>query len=412
MATPEGKVGASAPAVSGSAWAVLRERPFRALWLADFINNLGFFAQAVGAGWLMTSLTSDAHVIALVQTATSLPLFVLAIPAGILADLVDRRRLIRDANILLTLVAAALAALTFAGHASVFALLAFTFVLGAIDALQEPAWGALIPEVVSARALPSAIALNGIGFNLTRVLGPPIAGFLVAVTGPAAAFAINAASFVPTIAVMRPRAGWRWPTRTAFADGFAKTWSVARTSVGVRRVLARNAAFSTCSSVLFALMPLLVREHFHGSAVQLGVLLGALGAGSVTIAQFFGEVRTRLGIEGAVFIGTVTLGACVIVAGCTPWFPLAVVALFVAGFGWLTVLSTLNTSIQFAVDPQHRAAGFALYLVTSQGINAVGAALWGIVASAGGVGTAFVAAGALFIILGAATRRIPLPWSQ
>jgi MFS family permease len=393
------------------AWSVLREAPFRAIWTADFIANLGLFAQAVGAGWLMTSLTSDAHVIALVQTASSLPLFVLAIPAGILADLVDRRRLIRDANILLTIVAAALAALTFAGHASVFALLAFTFVLGTIGAFQEPAWGALIPEVVSARDLPSAIALNGISFNLTRVLAPPLAGLLVAVTGPAAAFAINAASFVPTIAVMRPRARSAWPTLTAFRAGFAETRTVARTSVAVRRVLARNASFSVCSSVLFALMPLLVRTHFHGSALDLGLLLGSLGAGSVAIAQSFGRIRARLGVTGAVFAGTLTLGTCVIVVGTTPWFPLACIAMFVAGLGWLTVLATLNTAIQFAVEPQHRASGFALYLVTSYGINAIGAAAWGAVAAAAGIGTAFVAAGALFILLATATRRIPLPWN-
>jgi predicted MFS family arabinose efflux permease len=393
------------------AWSVLRERVFRAVWLVDFVSNLGYFAQAVGAGWLMTSLTSDPHVVALVQTASSLPLFILAVPAGVLADLMDRRRLIRDANAALVVLAALLSVATWTGHVTVAVLLGATFALGAVAALQEPAWGALIPDIVPTAELPSAISLNGIAFNLPRVLGPPLAGLLVAVAGPAAAFAVNAASFVPVVFVMRPQRVASRLTLAAFRAGFANAISVARTSIPLRRVLGRNAAFSVCSSVLFSLLPLLARVHFHASAAQYGILIGALGAGSVAVAQVVDRIRAALGVAGAIFTGTVVLGVCVALTGLTSSYALACAALFVAGLGWLTVLSSLNTSIQFAVVPAHRAGGYALYLVTSQGISAFGAACWGVLADAIGVGATFAAAGTLFVVLGLVTRRIPVPWS-
>jgi MFS family permease len=393
------------------AWSVLRVPFFRAVWIADFIQNLGYFSQAVGAGWLMTSLTLNPHVVALVQTASSLPLFILAIPAGVLADLMDRRRLIRNANATLVVLAALLALAVWTGHVSVGILLAAIFVLGSVAALQEPAWGALIPEIVSTAELPSAISLNGIAFNLPRVLGPPLAGLLVAVAGPAAAFAVGAASSVPVVFVMRPQRVASRFALAAFRDGFANAITAARRSIPLRDVLGRNAAFSICSSVLFSLLPLLARVHFHASAEQYGILIGSLGAGSVVVAQFVDRIRAALGVAGAIFTGTVVLGVCVALAGLTPSYALACAALFVAGLGWLTVLSSLNTAIQFAVSPEHRAGGFALYLLTSQGINAFGAACWGVLADAIGVGSTFAAAGTLFVVLGLATRRIPVPWS-
>jgi MFS family permease len=392
------------------AWAVLRLPGFRMVWLADFASNLGFFAQSVGAGWLMTSLTQDAHLVALVQTATSLPLFLVAIPSGVLADLVDRRGLIRRVNALMIVIAAALAILTAVNLITPATLLIGIFALGIADAVQEPAWGALIPEIVSASDLPSAIALNGINFNLSRVLSPPLAGLLVAAVGPAAAFGINAISFVPTIAVMQPRKTQGRVTIEALRTGFVKTLQLATTSVSIRDVLFRLAAFGACSSVLFALLPLYVRTTLHANSTEFGLLFGAIGAGSVAVAQFLGVMRRKIGVPNSVLLGTVVLGCSVIAFGLTHSMLVAYAVLFLAGFGWLTVLSSLNTAIQFAVPPEHRASGFALYLVTSQGISAFGSAGWGAFAASFGIGTAFVCAGALFIVLGLVTWRVPLPW--
>lgn len=393
-----------------SAWSVLAQPAFRAVWIADFTSNLGFFAQAVGAGWLMTSLTTSATIVSLVQTASSLPLFLIAIPAGVLADLVDRRALIRMTNISLLVLVAVLALLTVEHAVTPVILLGATFVIGLVDALQEPAWGALIPDIVSDRDLPAAIALNGIDFNLSRIASPPLAGLLVGIVGPAAAFAANALSFVPTIVVMRPQTPKIPIKLTAFRDGITGAFAIARTSAPIRDVLVRNAAFGVCASVIFALLPVYARLDLHATATQFGFLYAMLGVGSVVVAQIFGPLRARLGIANATLLGTVVLGICLTIFGLARSLWLGYFLLFVAGFGWLTVLSVLNTAIQFAVPAEHRGAGFALYLVTAQGVIALGAALWGVFAARFGSAEAFTCAGILLIVLGIATRCVPLPW--
>ena len=393
-----------------SAWRVLALRPFRAVWIADFVSNLGFFAQGVGAGWLMTSLTTNAPIVSLVQTASSLPLFLFAIPAGVIADVVDRRRLIRMTNVTLALLVGILALLTAKHVVTPAVLLSATFVIALVDAIQEPAWGALIPEIVPDRDLPAAIALNGIDFNLSRVIGPPAAGLVVGLAGPAAAFALNALSFVPTVAVMRPQARRAWPKPAALRDGIKATLAIVRTSAPVRDVLLRNAAFSVCASVIFALLPLYARVGLHATPTQFGFLFAMLGLGSVTVAQILEPLRTRFGTANTVLLGTIVLGICLTIFGLAHSLWIGYFVLFVAGFGWLTVLAVLNTAIQFAVSAEHRAAGFALYLVTSQGVTALGSLLWGAFAARFGIAEAFTCAGILFIAIGIATRCVPLPW--
>jgi MFS family permease len=289
--------------------------------------------------------------------------------------------------------------------------LAATFALGLVGALQAPAWGALIPEIVAPENLAPAVGLNAVNYNLSRVIGPPLAGVLVAAAGPAIAFAVNAISFVPTALVMRPHAAGKPLAAAAFRAGFTRTLALARSSAAVQNVLVRNATFGICASVIFSLLPLLARVDLHASPAQFGLLYGALGCGSVTVAQVLGRVREALGVAGAIFAGTLLLGCCAVGLGLTTSLPLAFALLFVAGFGWLTVLSSLNTAIQFAVPPERRASGFALYLVTSQGVMAIGAFSWGAFAAAFGVGATFVAAGAAFLLLALVTRRVPVPWT-
>jgi MFS family permease len=300
-----------------SAWRVLALRPFRAVWIADFVSNLGFFAQGVGAGWLMTSLTTNAPIVSLVQTASSLPLFLFAIPAGVIADVVDQRRLIRMTNVMLAVLVGILALLTAKHVVTPAVLLSATFVIALVDAIQEPAWGALIPEIVPDRDLPAAIALNGIDFNLSRVIGPPAAGLVVGLAGPAAAFALNALSFVPTVVVMRPQARRAWPKLGALRDGIKATLAIVRTSAPVRDVLLRNAAFSVCASVIFALLPLYARVGLHATPTQFGFLFAMLGLGSVAVAQILEPLRTRFGTANTVLFGTIVLGICLTIFGLT-----------------------------------------------------------------------------------------------
>ena len=323
-----------------SAWRVLALRPFRAVWIADFVSNLGFFAQGVGAGWLMTSLTTNAAIVSLVQTASSLPLFLFAIPAGVLADVVDRRRLIRVTNVMLAALVGILAFLTAEHVVTPAVLLSATFVIALVDAIQEPAWGALIPEIVPDRDLPDAIALNGIEFNLSRVVGPPVAGLVVGIAGPAAAFTLNALSFVPTVVVMRPQARPIWPKPAALRDGIKATFAIVRTSAPVRDVLLRNAAFGVCASVIFALLPLYARVGLHGATrTQFGFLFAMLGLGSVTVAQFPRALARALryrqhGVAGHHRAGDLSndLRARAIAAD-------RLFRLVCGGFSWLTVLS-------------------------------------------------------------------------
>ncbi|HJZ14723.1 MAG TPA: MFS transporter [Stellaceae bacterium] len=388
----------------------MSRRLFRNLWTADFISNLGFFAQSVGAGWLMTSLTRDARLISLVQTASSLPLFLAAIPAGVFADFVDRCALIRLVNIVLVVLTAALALLTWGHGATPVVLLIATFVIGLAGAIAEPAWAALIAEVVSKRDLPSAVALIGVDFNLSRVVSPPLAGLLIAVGGPAAAFAATAASFIPTVLVMPSGLPVTRPPWNAFLEGIRRTIGLAWTSRPVRSVLLLTAAFSVCSSVLFSLLPLYARTQLHADPTQFGILFGAIGAGSVMVAQALDQLRRRFGVANLIAGGTFLLGLCFIAFGVGKSLPVGYVILFVAGFGWFAVLSTLNTAIQFAVSSEHRAAGFSVYIVTAQGVLAFGSAMWGAFAARFGSAESFVVAGVLFVVLGIATRCAPLPW--
>ena len=395
---------------SDSARRVLSLQKFRVVWIVDFVSNLGFFAQAVGTGWLMTSLTTNAALVSLVQTAASLPLFLVAIPAGVLADLVDRRRLIRITNVALAVPVGILALLTAEHVVTPAVLLGATFIIASVEAIQEPAWGALIPEIVPENDLPAAVSLFGIDFNLSRVVGPPVAGLLVGIAGPAAAFAVNALTFVPTIVVMRPQARWVWPKLAALRDGTITSFAIARTSAPVREVLLRNASFGVCASVIFALLPLYARVGLHATSTQFGFLFAMLGLGSVTVAPILNYLRVRFGIANTVLLGTIVLGICLVIFGLARSLWVGYFVLFAAGFGWLTVLSVLNTAIQFALPPAHRAAGFAFYLVTSQGVMALGSLLWGAVAARIGSAEAFMCAGILFIALGIVTRCVPLPW--
>jgi MFS family permease len=391
---------------------VLALRPFRVVLIADFVSNLGFFAQAVGTGWLMTSLTTNAAIVSLVQTAASLPLLLVAIPAGVLADLVDRRRLIRITNVALAVPLSILALLTAKHLVTPALLLSATFIIASVEAIQEPAWGALIPDIVPNPDLPAAVALFGIEFNLSRVVGPPLAGLLVGIAGPAAAFAVNALTFVPTIAVMRPKARWVWPRLEALRDGTARSFAIARASPPVRDVLVRNASFGVCASVIFALLPLYARVDLHATPTQFGVLFAMLGLGSITVAPMLGPLRERFGVANTVLLGTIVLGICLTIFGLARSLWIGYFVMFAAGFGWLTVLSILNTAIQFALPAEHRATGFALYLVTSQGVMALGSLLWGVVGARFGSAEAFISSGILFIGIAIATRCVPLPWKS
>ncbi len=280
-------------------WAPLREPLFRGLWIASVISFTGTWVQNVGSGWFMASLTPSAMMVALVQAASSLPVFLVAIPAGALADMLDRRRLLIFAQTWMMLVAFALATLAGLHLVGPALLLALTFLLGLGAVINDPAWQAIAPDVVSAPRLASGIALNSVGFNIARAIGPPLGGLVIALAGPPAAFALNGLSFLGVILFLR---GWR-PERTAPAIPLSRLlhcigegWRHLSTSPQVKAVLVRTGLFTLFASALWALLPLKAQPF---GPIGYGLMLASFGFGAFLSSWILPGLRVRLGSTNA-----------------------------------------------------------------------------------------------------------------
>ena len=401
-------VPARVPEPSPSQWAALRRPVFRALWTAQAASLVGTWAQTVGAQWYLTTESGRPELVALVQTATSLPVLLLALPAGVLADLLDRRRLIVVTQTGALLVVAALAAVTLTGRLTPTLLLMFTAALGVGVALTNPAWQASVPELVVRAELPAAAALNGIAVNAARAVGPAVGGVLVAAAGVGWTFAFNAATYVAFVLALLTR--WHPPPR-AERQGSEGVGAAVRLGVGyvrnapaMRRVLARTGLWALPGSALWALLPLVASGRLGLGSSGYGVLFASLGLGAVAGAALLGPVRARvppgrvLAVAGLVYAGALA----VLALGRST--PLAVVVLLLAGGAWLSVLSTLNATAQLILPGWVRARALATYLLVFSGGQALGAALWGAVAGRASVEVALLAA-AVVMVLGTATLR-------
>ena len=370
---------------------------FRAVWLASMSSNLGALVQAVGASWLMTQLSPSEQMVALVQASTALPIMLLALPAGAVADNLDRRRVMLGAQGFMLAASAALALCAWAGWLTPWWLLAFTFAIGCGTAFNNPAWQASVGDMVPRAALPGAVAMNSMGFNIARSVGPALGGAIVAAAGAAGAFAANALSYVALIAVL-----WRWrPERRprtlpreriplAMVDGLRYVALSPR--IGV--VLARGAAFGAVASAVPALMPLVARDLVTGGPLTYGVLLGAFGLGAVGGALLSGRLRRALSTEAIVRLASAAVAAGAIATGASGSLALTVPALMVAGAGWVLALSTFNVSVQMSTPRWVVARALALYQMATFGGMAAGSWGFGLLAEREGVGPALLAAGA------------------
>jgi len=392
-------------------WRPLALPVFRALWIASVASNVGTVMHDTAAGWLMTSLSRSAILVALMQTASSLPMFLLSLPSGALADVVDRRRLLMVTQAWMLAAAGTLGVLTVLHVTSPWVLLGLTFTMGLGNALNGPAWQAVTPELVAAEDLTAAVALGGAGYNLGRAVGPAIAGFIIAAAGSGAVFLLNAASFVGVLIVLsrwqrRPRQSLS-PTERVMGAMRAGTRYV-RHSLAMRAVLVRAGVFILCGSALWALLPLLARHVLGLGSVGYGVLLGCLGAGAVAGAVLLPSLQARFSIDQVVGGGTVLFAAAIAALGAVRSPLLAGVTMAAAGVAWLVVMSSLNVAAQTVLPAWVRARGLAVYLLVFQGGLAAGSALWGAVASHEGIPYAFVYA-ALGLLVGlAAALRYPL----
>ncbi|MCW2508837.1 MAG: family transporter, partial [Modestobacter sp.] len=410
-----------------SAWAPLRRPWFRALWSAQFVANTGTWAQTVGAQWLMGDLGGSALQIALVQTAATLPVFLLVVPAGALGDIVDRRRLLLLSQTLMLLAAAALAVLTAAGVVTPNRLLALTAVLACGQALAAPCFQAVQPELVTREELPQAALLNGANGNVARAVGPAIGGLLIAAAGPAAAFGLNAVSFLGVLAVL-----YRWPRpateRPLGAEPIGQAIRAGvryvRSAPAFGSVLARSALFMVFASGLWALLPALARGPLGMGPNGYGGLLAAVGLGAVLGTAVLPWARARWGSGPVVTGATLTYAAAVAVVGVRPSTAGVVAALMLAGLSWIAVQSTLGAAAQLVLPGWARARALAYFQLVFMGGQALGALAWGAVADAFGLSAAFlipagglVVTSAVGLLLGPLrsdhdVRHSALPWPE
>ena len=340
-----------------SAWSPLSQPLFRALWIASVASNVGTWMQNVGAEWLMTNLAPTPFMVALMQTAESAPLFLLALPAGALADIVDRRRLLLVTQSWM-LAAAALALLTLMGVVNSWLLLILTFALGLGAALNAPVWQAVIPELVSREELPSAVSLNSVAFNIARAVGPALGGFIVAAIGSWAVFLLNAASFLGVLSVLyrwqRARRESVWPTERVVGAMRAGLRYV-RYAPELRAVLVRTAVFISCGSALWAMLPLLARRELGLGAVGYGVLLGGLGAGAVLAAFILPKVRQKISIDLMIACMIFLFAIVNLTLAYLRIFWLLFCAMIAGGVAWMTIMSSFNIAVQSVVPSWVRA---------------------------------------------------------
>ncbi|MGG5889044.1 MFS transporter [Falsiroseomonas sp. HC035] len=388
----------------------LRHDAFRALWIASLASNTGLWIQNTGAGWLMTSLDPSPIMVSLVQAAAMLPVFLFALPGGALADILDRRMTLIGAQLWISLAGLALAGLAWLDMLGAWGLLALTFAIGAGTAVIFPTWAAATPELVPPDDLVQAVALNGVGFNLARALGPALGGFVLAAAGPVAAFGLNALAF---LALLWALVAWRRPAppstglppeRLPAAVRAGLRFAVA--SPGMRAAILRACAFFFFAAAVWALLPLLVREGLGLGPAAFGTMLGLAGAGAVAAGLALPWLRARVPEGRLVFLASLAAYAAMAALGLATHWAMAGPALLVFGAAWLLAGSTLGAAAQVSAPGWARARALGIYHLSFFGALAVGSALWGWVGLRLGVPSALL----LCAATGAATALLVRPW--
>jgi MFS family permease len=365
-----------------SPWHPLRIAIFRNLLIADLVSDIGTFMQTVGAAWLMTTLTTSSLYVALIQTASALPFFLLALPAGSIGDILDRRKLILGTEIWMLAIAVILAVTTFTGAMTPWLLLLLTLALSLGDAIESPTWRATFPDLVKKDDLTPALALNGIEFNLARAVGPGLAGLIIAAVGVATAFLLDALSFLGVIFVIfmwkRPKRKSTLPMET-LGGASAAAIRYVRYSPGIRTLLLRSGIVIFFASSLWALLPAVAKE-LSKSALGYGFLLGSFGVGAVFGAVVLQRVRSKLSTETMVSGATAIFGATLLSTAALHNLALLCALMLLGGGSWTAFMSLFNTIVQNLAPDWVRARVLAAYLFVFQGSVAIGSALWGFAA--------------------------------
>ena len=388
---------------------------FRAIWTANLLSQFGSLIQSAAAAWLMTELTKSHQLIAAVGASTTFPVMLIGLFAGALADSYDRRRVMLAAQWVMLVPSAVLAVLTWQGAVTPTSLLVCTFAVGAGFALNGPAWQASVRAQVGPQDISQAISLNTIAFNVARSVGPAIGGLLIAVAGMAASFGINAASYVMLIVVLlrwRPEIAppVRRPLLRSIREGTKFCWD----SVPIRRILLRGLCVGIGCGAFQPLLPAMVRDLLHESEFFYGLTLGLFGLGSIVAAIFVADLRRRIGGEATIAIGTASQVAVfplipLLVPFTGSAWPLLGLA-FVAGIGWVLIMTTVNVAIQLRAPEQLLGRALSMYQAITLGGMAIGAWFWGFVADISSLPAALYSAAAFLAVVTLVLGRIaPMP---
>ncbi len=386
----------------------LRHPAFRLLWLANLVANTGMWMQNTGAGWLMTSLAPSPVMVSLVQVASMLPVFLLALPAGAMADIVDRRLYLIGGQVWIAAAGALLALLTLQGAIGAWSLLALTFAIGAGTAMNSPAWAAVTPETVPRQDLAQAIVLNGIGFNLTRAVGPALGGLAVAALGPQVNFALNALAFcVVILALLR----WRRPAprsglpKEHFLSAMRAGVGFVRASPVMRATMLRAVLFFATAASVWGLLPLLVRQQLGLGPEWFGILLSAMGLGAVGAGFVLPSLRSLLDRGRTVTAASLLGGAALALLGQATHWAVALLAMLAFGVAWIAGASTLQAATQLAAPAWVRARAIGIYQLGTFGALSLGSGVSGWAGDVLGLPLALGLAGGLCAVSGLLTRR-------
>jgi MFS family permease len=398
--------------VGNTTWSALGYTAFRYLWLATVVSNVGSWMYNAASGWFMTSLNANPMIVSLVQVASSLPLFLFGLPAGALADMVDKRRFILLLEILTTVFSALFALLVTLHAVTPGVLLFFIFLVGILGALETPAWQAIVPLLVPKQALSSASAASSVGINISRAIGPALAGIVILAFGIAAPFWLDAVSNLGVIAVIY---WWCPPAKATQTLPAERLLNAVRTGVRyarnnphLRATLVQAGGFFLFASAYWALLPVLARSQLHGNPTLYGTLLGAIGVGALAGAFLLPRLKARLGPNGIVALGELGTAVALILLGLAHNTVIAVVACLIAGLAWIAVLATLNVSAQVALPEWVRGRGLAAYVTVFFGTMSIGSVVWGFIANRMGLPSAHFIAGAGAVLAIAVTRRSKL----
>jgi MFS family permease/quinol monooxygenase YgiN len=398
-----------------STFAPLRMALFRRLWIAGLAANLGTFVQSVAAAWLMVEMSQSAEMVALVQSALSLPIMLFALVAGALADMVARRTIMLIAHAVMLVAAVGLCAAAATGPVHPWVLLGLCFAVGSGRALFQPAWQASVREQVELKDIASAVSLNSISYNAARGLGPALGGVVVAIGGALSAFLVTAASYLGFICALfswkpTPAKHLLPPERLGRALNSGVRFVL--NAPWVKVVMARSTVFGLGASALWALLPLIARDVLTGGVTVYGLLVGAVGTGAVLGALVSAQTTRLLGRERAIRVAACVFGLVLIILPFNPFLVPTLAGLVLAGGAWTLSMTTFNVTMQLAAPKWVAGRALAAYQTAAFGGVAFGSWIWGLVAVSQGIGSACVAAGLVLAATSAIGFRWPIPASE